>query len=60
MDNSLTMHDRDLKLSICIKNIVIEGTVSQNFDIGHSSLSVKLRKYIHRKIIKSYPFFVIK
>ena len=60
MDNSLIMHDPDLKLSMCIKNIVIKGTVSQNFDIGPSSFSVKFRKYIQRKIIKSYPFFGIK
>ena len=60
VDNSLIMHDPDLKLSTCIKNIVIEGTVSQNFDIGPSSFSVKFRKYIQRKIIKSYPFFCIK
>ena len=60
MDNSLIMHDPELKLSICIENIVIEGTVSQNFDIGPSSFSVKFRKNIQRKMTKSYPFFVIK
>ena len=60
MDNSLNMHDLDLKLSIPIQNIVIEGTVSQNFDIGPSSFSVKFRKNIQRKITKSYPFFDIK
>ena len=60
MDNSLIIHDPELKLVICIKNIVIEGTVSQNVDIGPSSFSVKLRKNIQRKITKSYPFFGIK
>ena len=60
VDNSLIMHDPELKLSICFKNIVIEGTVSQNFDIGPSSFSVKFRKNIQRKMTKSYPFFVIK
>ena len=60
MDNSLIMHDPELKLSICIENIVIEGTMSQNFDIGPSSFSVKFRKNIQRKMTKSYPFFVIK
>ena len=60
MDNSLIMHDPELKLSICIENIVIEGTVSQNFDIGPTSFSVKFRKNIQRKMTKSYPFFVIK
>ena len=54
------MHDPELNISICIENIVIEGTVSQNFDIGPSSFSVKLRKYIQRKMTKIYPFFVIK
>ena len=60
MDNSLIIHDPELKLFICIENIVIEGTVSQNFDIGPSSFSVKFRKNIQRKITKSYPFFGIK
>ena len=60
MDNSLIIHDLELKLFICIENIVIEGTVSQNFDIGPGSFSVKFRKNIQRKIKKSYPFFGIK
>ena len=60
MDNSLTLHNPELKLSICIENIVAEGTVSQNLYIGHGSFSVKFRKNIQRKITKSYPFFVIK
>ena len=54
------MHDPELKLSICIENIVMEGTVSQSFDIGLSSFSVKFRKNIQIKITKSYPFFGIK
>ena len=48
MDNYLNMRDLESKLSIPIKNIVIEGTVSQNFDIGPSSFSVKFRKNIQR------------
>ena len=60
MDNFLTMHDPELRLSIYVKNIVAEGTVSQNFYIGLGSFSVKFRKNIQRKITKSYPFFVIK
>ena len=51
------MHDPELKLSIPIENIVIEGTMSQNFDTGPCSFSVKFRKNIQRKITKSYPFF---
>ena len=54
------MHNPVLKLSICVENIVAEGTVSQNFYIGPGSFSVKFRKNIQRKITKSYPFFVIK
>ena len=50
MDYSLNMHGPELKLSIPIQNIVIEGTVSQNFDIGPSSFSVKFRINIQRKI----------
>ena len=60
MDNSLTLHNPEMKLSICIGNIVAEGTVSQNFYISSGSFSVKFRKNIQRKITKSYPFFVIK
>ena len=60
MDNSLIIYNPELKLFICVKNIVIEGTMSQNFDIGPSSFSVKFRKNIPRKITKSYPFFAMK
>ena len=60
MNNSLTMHDPELILSICVENIIAEGTMSQNFYIGLGSFSVKFRKNIQRKITKCYPFFVIK
>ena len=60
VDNFLTMHDLELRLSTYAENIVAEGTVSQNFYIGLGSFSVKFRKNIQRKITKSYPFFVIK
>ena len=60
MDSSLTLHNPELKLSICIENIVAEGTVSQNFYISPGSFSVKFRKNIQKKITESYPFFVIK
>ena len=46
MDNSLIIHDPELKLLVCFKNIVIEGTASHNFDIGPSSFPVKFRKII--------------
>ena len=38
---SLIMHDRHLKLYICIENIAVEGTVSQICYIGPSSFSIK-------------------
>ena len=60
MDKSLTLHYPDLKLSICIENIVAEETVSQSSYISPGSFSVKFRKNIQRKITKSYPFLVIK
>ena len=54
------MHNLELKLSICVENIVAQGTVSENFYIGPGLFSVKFRKNIQRKITKCYPFFVIK
>ena len=51
------MQDPELRFSICLENIVVEGTVSQNFHIGLGSFSVKFRNNIQRKITKSYPFF---
>ena len=54
------MHDPELKLSICIENIVVEGIVSQNVDIGPSSFYVKFRTNIQRKITKSYPILGMK
>ena len=50
MNYSFNMHDPELKLSIPIQNIVIKGTVSQNFDKGLGSFSVKFRINIQRKI----------
>ena len=40
---SLTIQDPIFKFYICIKNITIEGTVSQIFDIGPHSFSMKFR-----------------
>ena len=31
VDNSINIHDLSLKLYRCIKQIAVEGTVSQNF-----------------------------
>ena len=49
MDNSLTMHYPELKLSICVENIVAEENMSQTFYEGLGSFSVKFRKNIQRK-----------
>ena len=38
---SLTLHDLSLKLHISIKNIAMEGTVSQIFYIAPSSFFIK-------------------
>ena len=32
VDISFTMHDPNLKLKMCIRNIVVEGTMSEIFD----------------------------
>ena len=60
VDISLNMLDPNLKHYMCIKNIVVEGTVSQNFDMSPDWFSRKSRKKYSRKYIKSYPFFGIK
>ena len=47
---SLTMHYPNLKLDMCIKNTVVEGTVSQIFDGGPGSILIKFRiKYSKKK-----------
>ena len=60
VDISFTVHDPNLKLKMCIENIVIEGTVSQIFDRDPGSFFIKSRKEYSIKIRKSYPFFDIK
>ena len=59
MDISFNMRDLNLKLYTCIKNIAVEGTVSDFFYIGHGMFSVKSRENILKKLIKSYPFLGI-
>ena len=41
VDISLTMHDLNLKLHICVQDIVMEGTVSQIFSKIDSSFFIK-------------------
>ena len=43
---SLTIHDLSPKLQISIKNIAVEGTVPQIFNIAPSSLFIKKNKII--------------
>ena len=49
VDISLTMHDLNLKLHICVQDIVMEGTVSQIFSKLDSSFSMKFWKKICKK-----------
>ena len=57
VDISLIMHDLHLKLYICTDNIAVEGKVSQIFDKGPCSFSIKFRKIYSKIYIKRYPFF---
>ena len=52
VDISLTMHDLNLKLHICVQDIVIERTVSQIFSKVDSSVSMKFWKKNMQKIIE--------
>ena len=61
MDISFIMHDPNLKLRMCVKNIVVEGTVSHIFDRDPDSFLIKFRKKkFNNTKKKSYPFFDIK
>ena len=41
MNICLIIHDLSLRFLVCIDNIVVEGTVSQIFDIGPGSCFIK-------------------
>ena len=41
VDIYLIIHEPSLKFLICINNIVVEGSVSQIFDIGSGSFFIK-------------------
>ena len=47
----MTMQDPTFKFYIHIKNISVEGTVSQIFDIGPGSFSIKSRRKKFQKNI---------
>ena len=57
---SLNIYIIYCKLLVLMKNIAIEGTVSQFFYIRPHSYFRKCRKCILKKLPKSYPFFYIK
>ena len=56
MDISLIIALISLKICMYIAGICMEGSVSQNFELGLSFCLMKKKKKIH----KSYPFFTIK
>ena len=60
VDISLIIKATNLILSIHVENITVEGTVSQNFDIGLGSICRKYRTKYSEKLYNSYPFFGIK
>ena len=57
---SLVMYNPNLKFYTYVKNIAVEGTVSQIFDTCPGSFSIKFRKKNRKKYLKNYPFFDIK
>ena len=57
MDISFIMHDPNLKLRMCVKNIVVEGTVSHIFDRDPDSFLIKFRKKIFNNTKKKLPVF---
>ena len=56
VDISLIMHDPSLKLYLCIKNIVFEGTVSEISDRGPGLFHKKYFKNILKINKKLSPF----
>ena len=60
VDISFTMHNPNLKLKMCIKNIVVGGRMSQIFYRDPGSFFLRFRKKYSIKKRKSYPFFDIK
>ena len=52
VDISLIMHDTHLQLYIGIKNIAVEGTVSQNCDESPSLSFIKSRSKYSKKVYK--------
>ena len=57
VDTSCNMHDPNLKLDMCIKNIVIKGTVSQILIVILVNFVYKIWKKIFNKKKKKLPVF---
>ena len=57
MDISINIQVTNLKYYIHIKNIAVEGIVSQIVDIGPGLFSIKSKKKYSKKINKKLPIF---
>ena len=63
MDISLVIALICLKIGMCITQMCMEGSMSQNFDLGLSFyFMLRRRRHFEKstKNHKSYPFFIIK
>ena len=49
MDNSVAIIHRPLKYVMCIHEIMMEGSVSQNSDLGPSFCFMKCRNVLNKK-----------
>ena len=49
-----------LKTSMCIAEMCMEGSMSQNFDLGLSFILSRRRNFEGKKITKVTHFFIIK
>ena len=56
---SVNMKPKYLKFSLVILGMCMEGILSQNVNIGVSSNFIKCTLNAKKKIITSFPFFVI-
>ena len=59
MDISLNTEDPDMKFELCIHQIYMQGSMSQNFDLGPSFCLIKSRKLSLKKGAKVSPFFYL-
>ena len=57
---SLKIQPKYFRFSLIMPRICIEGTVSQNFNLGLSFHFMSLRINVMKNITKGFPFFIIK